>query len=156
MTRRALNSLRGSVPSGTSSTRGCTPRRARSRSRIVAWIASRRSAWVGAYSACPSNSSLASRREVITRNAHLRVDEVLPEVHARAVTALGAGHPRRHLGHAAHVDADAVECLLDPALGRRDGRARLAREEEDAEAEASRVDPLAPRGLGEVQRVRRR
>src|SRR6185436_17546698 len=76
------------------------------------------------------------------RVADLRVDEVLPEMHASPRRTLRVGHPRTHLGHAARVDADAAERLLDQALRRRDARARLAGEEQDAEAEAPGIDAL--------------
>ena len=65
-------------------------------------------------------------------------------------------HPGRHLRHAARVDADAAEGVLDEPLGRRDAGPGLAREEEDPEAEAPRVDALAARRLREVERVGRR
>ena len=67
--------------------------------------------------------------------------------------ALPVGHPWRHLGHAAHVHADAAKRVLDEPPRGGNARAGLAREEEDAHAEASRIEALAPGRLGEVQRV---
>src|SRR6185369_17537957 len=79
--------------------------------------------------------------------ADLRVHEILPEMYARAMPALGIRHPRAHLGHAAHVDTHSTERLLDQALGGGDARARLAREEQDPQAQAARIDAIAPRRL---------
>ena len=101
--------------------------------------------------------AFALRDDLLGPSVHeLRVDDVLPEVHAGALGAFRARHPRRHLGHRSRVYADRVERLLEPALRGRDAGARLAGEEHDAEAEARRVDRALPRHPGEMERVGRR
>ncbi len=95
-------------------------------------------------------------RRIGLRVADLRVDEILPEVHAGAMAALAIGHPGRHLRHAAHVHTVPAEGGLDERLGGGNARARLAREEKEADAERARIDALAPRRLREVQRIGRR
>src|SRR5262249_20470725 len=88
--------------------------------------------------------------------ADLRVQQILPEVHARAVGALRVRQPRGHLRHAPGVDADAAERPLDELLRGGDPGARLSREEQDPEPEGSWIDALPAGSLGEVEGVGRR
>src|SRR5215467_6734640 len=90
------------------------------------------------------------------RIAYLRVDEVLPQMHSGSARAFTVRHPRSHLRHAAHVDADSAERRLNEFSGGGNSGARLPREKESLKAKGARIDALAPRGLGEVQPVGRR
>src|SRR5215212_1744737 len=85
--------------------------------------------------------------------ADLGVDQVLPEMHARPLTALAQMCPGGHLRHTARVVTGGSERVLDPLAGGRNSCPRLSREEKNTQAELARIDALGSSNLRQIQGI---